>query len=246
MSERIKNSFKHGVIPFFVMIIFVSLTIMLSNLIKSLNETEIQVVSYVADEETNPSYGRLIYCLSSFVVSFILITIAKIIYESKYNIMLLTWTISVIGGTMIWQSVGEYSWHYGLWVRTEEGDYIFENFPRIESFQGFQLLIPLLILFFYIRNKIDFCVLTYIATFLSNWLGHILLIGTYHIAINFKLSMDILTWFKISGIVNAVIFFIIGTILILSDKTSKETKYISTLCWYIGVGDIVFGIAGLH
>lgn len=103
-----------------------------------------------------------------------------------------------------------------------------------------------MLFFFYIRDKIGFGVLVCLGAFLSNWFGHVWLIGTYPFAITFSSTIDFETWNRILGSISTVIFLTLGTFLILTYKTNRETKYLSTLYWYIGLGNIVFGIIGIE
>ena len=109
--------------------------------IKSWDSTRFLPVMEVAGEETDATIGRLITCVVLFICS-----LASVIYAERFNKkspdqLALPWTLATLGGTLLWVSIGECSWHFGFNVVSDEGEILFTNFPRIESIQGIPLML---------------------------------------------------------------------------------------------------------
>ncbi|MBR2787376.1 MAG: hypothetical protein IKD76_07890 [Clostridia bacterium] len=239
--SRIKTGLKNGIVPFIIMCTTMVLSIVLFRIFRAMNGTVIQEVSEVAGEETNPTVGRLIYCGLSFVLSFILVTTAHRLYKKNKDSLILPWTLAVTGGTMLWQSIGESLWHFGLTIVNDEGEASFANFPRIECMQGLPFIILTIILFFTMHKELGFAVTSWLAAFIGNWFGHIIMIGTYPIALALGYTSDMVSWYRTVGIVSSITFGITGLVLMFGN-TKRETKYLASTCLFIAYGSLVYGV----
>ncbi len=110
----------------------------------------------------------------------------------------LPWTLATLGGTLLWSSVGECSWHFGLNVVSDEGEIIFTNFPRIESIQGFPFMILTLLALVAVRKKAPFPLMSYALAFVGNWYGHLCMMGLYPIAMacGMKVELPVFTGYQ--------------------------------------------------
>ena len=216
-------------------VIFSSITIIFATafvfggfyFIKSLNNTLICQITDVAGEETTLSLG--------------LVVIAEKKWKTEESHMLVIWTMAVLGGTLLWTSVGECSWHFGFKVMSDEGDQMFTSFPRIECIHGIPFFILSVLLFVTCYKKFSFPVASYIFAFLGNWYGHLCMIAAYPIARAMGSNMGLAAFYKLSAIVNAVIIAVIGVVL-LKGKTEKTTKYLASVCFYVALGNVLFGV----
>jgi len=261
MKLQIKDGIKNGIFPLGMMVLSMGILTGIFMSFRNLSKTNIHQVSEVTGEETSPTITRLILCILCFILSIILTIIAEIIdkkssdndgvdlmrnenennSKNKNKSLMMTWILATTGGILLWQSIGECSWHFGLEVEDDDGGKSFANFPRIESLQGFPLFIILLLIFLYGYNKLGFGVESYLGSFLGNWYGHICMIGTYPIALAFGVQMEMVSWYRLSGIINFVIFGCLGLYLIFTER-SKKVKYLSSISLYAAIGIIVFGV----
>lgn len=244
MKDTIKNGCKNGLLPFLVMFVTMGLSIVVFRLFRAMNGTEIQPVMDVAGEETNPTIGRLIYMCLAFAASITLTAIAAHKIRTDKDKLMLPWVLGVTSGTMMWQSLGESSWHYGLHILNDEGEAAFVNFPRIESMQGLPFLILLMIFVtvLIIKHELNFGIAAFFMSFIGNWFGHACMIGTYPIALMFNEQMPMVTWYRISGGVVAAITAVIGIWLAFSGKTERQTKYLSSIFFFIAYGCLLYGV----
>ena len=118
----------------------------------------------------------------------------------------LPWTLATLGGTLLWVSIGECSWHFGLNVVSDEGKIIFTNFPRIESVQGIPFMILTLIAFGAARKKASFPLMSYSLAFAANWYGHLCMMRLYPIAMVCGMKVELPVFYRASGLIHTFIF----------------------------------------
>ena len=208
--------------------------------IKSVSNKLICQVADVAGEETDPTLGRLICCITFFVLSLVLVLLANRRWKATPDKMLLTFTMSILGGTLLWTSVGECSWHFGFNILTDEGADAFASFPRIESVQGLPFFLLCVLIFIAFVKKMGFPIAAYILTFLGNWYGHLCMIAAYPIAVALGSNMELPVFYRASALVNAGVIAAVGLSLI-TGKTKKTTKYLAAVCIYVALGNVLFG-----
>ena len=107
--------------------------------IKSWNTTRILPVVDVAGEETDATIGRLIICVTLFFISLASVILAGRFGKKSPDHLALPWTLATLGGTLLWVSIGECSWHFGFNVMSNEGQILFTNFPASKVFREFLL-----------------------------------------------------------------------------------------------------------
>lgn len=240
-SLKMKFSYKDTFIPSIVMIFITALVFAGFYMVKSVNDNLICQITEVAGEETNPSVGRLICCLLFFSLSVVLVIIAEKRWKADSEKLLFTWSLAAMGGTLLWTSIGECSWHFGLNVISDEGAEIFASFPRIESVQGLPFFILSILIFAACYRKMSFPLASYVFAFLGNWYGHLCMIAAYPIAKAIGISMELGTFYKASALINALIILGVGIVLI-AGKTKRTTKYMAAVCMYVALGNVLFGI----
>lgn len=107
--------------------------------IKSWNSTRFLPVMDVAGEETDASIGRLIVCVVFFVSSLASVNLAVHFWKKSPDHLALPWTLATLGGTLLWITIGECSWHFGFNVMSDKGEILFTNFSALKVSRGFLL-----------------------------------------------------------------------------------------------------------
>ena len=240
-SVSIRKDNKDIFLPSIIIIFITAFVFAGFYLIKSVDNDLVCRITDVAGEETDPTMGRLIVCLTYFVSSLVLVTVADRRWKKDTDKLLLNWTLAVLGGTLLWTSVGECSWHFGLDVVSDEGTKMFASFPRIESIHGVPFFILGCLTFAVCFRKVSFPIASYMLAFLGNWYGHLCMIAAYPIAQAMGCRMDLAGFYKASALVNALVIAAAGVYLI-AGKTRRTTKYMAAICMYVALGNVLFGI----
>ena len=230
-------------LPVTIMLLIMGLVMGSFMVIKSCNNDMIQQIGDVAGEATDPSVGRLIACVLFFVLSVAFMLLSDRIWKKNPERLQLPWSLSAVGGTLLWVSIGECLWHFGFDVVSDEGEMLFSNFPRIESIQGMPFLIPvaLVVVMLLMQKNRPFPLLVHMMTFLANWYGHLCMIGAYPIALASGVEMELASFYRLSGLINFVIFLFAG-IYLTYKKTGRETKYYAATFIYLALGTLIFGV----
>lgn len=147
-----------------------------------------------------------------------------------------------MGGTLLWITIGECSWHYGFNVLNDEGETLFTNFPRIESIQGMPLMIVTLLVLAMAWKNMPFPLMAYALTFAGNWYGHLSMIGLYPIAMACGMKTELPVFYRASGLIHTFIFSAAGLFLILRKGTKRENRYYSAVLLYVALGTLMFGV----
>ena len=239
-THKLKLNYKDTFLPSLTLIFATALVFAGFYSIKSVSDHLICQIADVAGEETNPTLGRLICCLIFFSLSILLAILAGRRWRSVPDKMLLTWTMSVLGGTLLWTSVGECSWHFGLKVLNDEGISTFASFPRLESVQGVPIFILEVLLFIACHKKMSFPLSAYLLVFIGNWYGHLCMIAAYPVAMLIRSDLDLEVFYKASALINAIVIAAVGIKLILGN-TKITTKYLAAVCIYVALGNLLFG-----
>ena len=192
----------------------------------------LQPVSVIGDEQTNPNLIRLIYMLAAIPLSFVLVRLVRGASFKKQ------FWISLVSGILLWQGVGECSWHFGLFI---DGGFL--NFPRIEGMQGtFVLLFLALPLFVYgwKKSALTWPVKVFCLSFFTNWLPHWLMIGLADL-LGSVISSN--TWYLIAAICIGLPCFIVALWLIFRRAKTQEGRYLLSILLYGGLGMTMEGFA---
>ena len=136
---KVKDGIKEGIIPALIQFIILAFVIIeFAVFIGSRNGLPNLRPSVLnGGEPTNPNIIRLVYVymIAAFFGSLICAAISSHLCKDEKNTVKSFW-ISIAGGTLLWQSVGECSWHFGLKC---ENRYL--SFVHIENGSSLFLLI---------------------------------------------------------------------------------------------------------
>ncbi len=175
-KEKLILGLKQGMLPLLIQFAFTAVCIVFFALVIANDSIpllkNVPVVLH-GDELSDPTLTRFIYMIICFpAVVFLLIWAGKI-KQSRFAF----WP-AFVAGIMLWQAIGECSWHFGLWVGPQDNA-VFVSFPRIEAVQGLFILILIIPLFILCVKKkcLSFVLTTFILTFLATWVGHYLTMG---------------------------------------------------------------------
>ncbi len=241
-THKLKLNYKDAFLPSLTLILATALVFAGFYAVKSVSGRLICQITDVAGEETDPTLGRLICCLIFFSLSILLAILAVRRWKAVPDKMLLTWTMSVLGGTLLWTSEGECSWHFGLKVLNDEGISTFASFPRLESIQGLPVFVLGVLLFIACHRKMSFPLSAYLLVFIGNWYGHLCMIAAYPVAMLIRSDLNLESFYKASALINAIIIAAVGLKLIFGN-TKRTTKYLAAVCIYVALGNLLFGCA---
>ena len=188
-------------------------------------------------EFVDPNPMRLTFSLLAFVLSFFLAAWAEK-KGSRGEIWPAFW-IAYTGGTLLWQGVGECSWHFGF----RGPDYLI-CFVHLESSASLFLVLMTTALLIYCAKKKAFGwgVWVFVLTFIGNWFGHFVQIGTYPIV---HTLMEESSWYKITGAGFGIPTTLLALYLNFRKARSTQEHLCCCLLLYFGIGIIVTGVAGI-
>jgi hypothetical protein len=232
--DRKKSGWRESVVP--ALIQFGILVIVIMEFLLLIGPKNglaaLQPVSSIGDEQTNPNLIRLIYMLVCIPLSFVLVRLVRGAGFKKQ------FWIPLIAGILLWQGVGECSWHFGLFF---DGKIL--NFPRLEGMQGtFILLFLVLPLFLFAWRKaaLSWPVKIFCMSFLVNWLPHWLMIGVGDL-LGTIVSRN--TWYLIAAICIGLPCFVTALWLVFRKARTREDRYMLSILLYGGLGMTMEGFA---
>ena len=193
---------------------------------------------HVDDGETvDPNPMRMAFMLTGFVIAFVLAYFAD--RKGKKGKVLSAFFTGYAGGTLLWQSVGECAWHFSI-----EGEDYLMCFPHIEGASAIFLVVMTTILLVYCfhRQAFSWGVWVFVLSFVGNWFGHFVLIGTYPL-VHTMLEEDV--WFKGAGAVLGILSCLGAILLGVHAARDTKARLCCALMLYFGIGIIVTGVAGI-
>ena len=226
---------KEFVLPFFWQFVLVVVAIVPHRLFINRGNYILPQTTYLG-ELTSPTSGRLVFAVSAMILCFVFAFISSKL--AKKEKLFLSFTVGILSGTFLWQSLGEDLWHFGIY---ENGELV--NFLKLESIQVLPIVLPFLLFVLYgmFRKSFDFGILCAVSSFLCNWMGHYCSHATYPIVASF---MEISKWYIISGIAFGGVLLLLGIYLGVFASRDKKGRYFSSIVAYIGVAIFVFGMIG--
>lgn len=193
---------------------------------------------HVDDGETvDPNPMRMAFMLTGFVIAFVLAYFAD--RKGKDGKVLSSFFTGYAGGTLLWQSVGECAWHFSI-----EGEDYLMCFPHIEGASAIFMVVMTTILLVYCfrRQAFSWGVWVFVLSFVGNWFGHFILIGTYPL-VHTMLEEDV--WFKGAGAVLGILTCLGAILLGVHAARDTKARLCCALMLYFGIGIIVTGVAGI-
>ena len=236
---NVKAGLKEGIIPALIQFVILAFVIIeFSVFIGSGNGLPNVIPSVLnGGEPTNPNIVRLVYMIAAFLVSLICAAVSSHLCTDKKNTVKSFW-MSIAGGTLLWQSVGECSWHFGLKC---ENDYL--NFAHIENSSSLFLLILFILLLGYCarRKAFNWGIGIFLFTFLINWGGHFIQIGTYPLASEW-FSED--AWFRYIGLSAGIPGILFSLYCIFRAAKDNKGRLFSSILLYTSACMIFTGVNG--
>jgi len=223
-------------IPFILQLLLLFILMFVHNISVSQGNLILKSIQ-IGDEMSSPTTGRLIYMIVAFIMFIITVIFANKYSKSceKKKIKLSFW-LGIISGTLLWQAIGEDSWNFG--VQTENG---FMNFSQLESISVILILAVFLFFLVYVmkQNALSFGVGITITSFLCNWLGHYVMLGTYPFV---HTIFEERTWILLSGSVSGAIILIGSIFYVIKKADSIKERLFCSVMTYIAVGMIALAI----
>lgn len=235
LYHKPEKLWKEFFLPFLCQFVLVVLAIIPHRLSIRLGEFVLPQVEYLG-EMTSPTAGRLTFAVCAMLGYFAFSYIAHILAQKEMDFP--AFLIGIFAGTLLWQSIGEDLWNFGIYV---DGDLV--NFLKLESIQVLPIVPPILIaVAFGMRHHwFDFGILCVITSFLCNWMGHYCSMATYPIVSG---SMDEAKWYIISGIGFGATLTLLGLYLGIAASVDRKGRMFSSIVCYLGIAIFVFGMIG--
>ena len=189
-------------------------------------------------EWVDPNPMRLCFMLLAFVASFVIAYMADRLSDKGADVLKI-FLLGYVGGTMLWQSTGECAWHFS--IPTDE--YIM-CFPHIEGASALIMVIvvTILLLYCYRRRAFSWGVWVFVLSFVGNWFGHFVQIGTYPLVAS---VMTERVWFNLTGSVIGSLTCVAALLLAFLFARTQKARLCCCLMLYFGIGIIVTGVAGI-
>ena len=188
-------------------------------------------------EAVDSSPTRLAFMCLAFVLAFLFGWLAC--KTGRKGKILPAFWLGYTGGTLLWQSTGECAWHFSIVT-----DNYLMCFPHIEGASALILVIvtTILLVYCYGRNAFDWGVWVFVLSFIGNWFGHFVLIGTYPLVSGL---MEEESWFKGAGLIIGLATIMTALFLNYHAARSRQARLCCCLMLYFGIGIIVTGVSGI-
>lgn len=193
---------------------------------------------HVDDGETvDPNPLRLAFMLTAFAAAFIFAYFAE--KAGKQGKTYAAYWLGFTGGTLIWQSVGEASWHFSLPCE----DFLI-CFTHLESSASLWLVLLTTVLLAYCakRRAFGWGAWIFILTFVGHWFTHFAQIGTFPLV---SKLMEEGQWYVITGSVLGISTTLAALWLNFFAARTTKARLCSCLLLYFGLGIIVTGVGGV-
>lgn len=195
------------------------------------HKSPLMISQVSSDINNDPNLIRFIYMFLALALAGILLFVS-----SRQTSIRKSFWLSLIGGILLWQAIGECSWHFGFEIAGEN-----VYFPKIEGSQGtfmLVLIIPLLV-YLMIKKIIPWFLLVFIASFMLNWLGHFVLIGIE------PWFNGMIPWLKVGGYLIGGGGSLLLSYGILFKARTLEQRLMLSMLLYTCIGIMVEGVFGI-
>ena len=188
-------------------------------------------------ETVDPNPMRMVFMLLGFVLSFVFAFFAG--RKGKLGRVLPSFFLGYTGGTLLWQSVGECAWHFSI-----VGEDYLMCFPHIEGASAIFMVIitTILLIYCFKREAFSWGIWVFVLSFVGNWFGHFVLIGTYPL-VHSLLEEEL--WFKGAGAILGTLTCAAAVLLNIFSAKDIKARLCCCLMLYFGIGIIVTGVTGI-
>ena len=234
-----RTALREGVLPICGVVAITAVLVAVLALLLHIGKDMAPVIPiHVDDGETvDPNPMRLLFMLTAFVLSFFLAAVAD--RKGKEGKVFPAFWFGYAAGTLLWQSMGECAWHFSLEVE----DYLM-CFPHIEGASALfmVIIVTILLAYCYKRSAFSWGVWVFVLSFVGNWFGHFVMIGTYPL-VHGIFEEDL--WFKWSGAVIGALTCAGALLLDFFAARTTKARLCCCLMLYFGLGIILTGFAGI-
>lgn len=185
--------------------------------------------SLVGGELTKPTSGRLAFGLLALVLWFVFSWVAS--KAAKKNRDLASSLFGFAAGILLWQFIGEISWHYSV------GGVHFVPFESITTFPV-AILFILLMLYGKKHHSFDWGIWCMLLSFAFNWMGHYIMEGTYPFVASF---VDPHHWYMGTSVIAGTCGLIYSIVFLLFRARTRRGRILASMITYISIGVLIFG-----
>lgn len=190
----------------------------------------LETPSAVGDEQTKPTVGRLIYGLLAMALWFVFSFIAS--RAAKKDRHYASSFFGFAAGILLWQFIGEISWHYSI------GGVHFVPFESVTTFPIACLMI-LLLIYGKKHHSFDWGIWCMLLSFAFNWMGHYVMEGTYPFVATL---VDQHHWYVGASVVSGVCGFVYSVVFLLFRVKTRRGRILASMMTYISIGVLAFGL----
>ena len=190
----------------------------------------LETPSMVGKELTKPTAGRLAFGVLAIVLWLVFSHIASRAANRDQH-----YASSFFGfaaGILLWQFIGEISWHYSV------GGVHFVPFESITTFPVACLFI-LLMIYGKKHHSFDWGIWCMLLSFAFNWMGHYVMEGTYPFVASL---VDQHTWYLCAAVTSGVCGFVFSILYLLFRVKTRRGRILASMITYISVGVLAFGL----
>lgn len=239
MNQNNKTALREGVLPLLGLLGITGVLVLIFYLCLYLGHDMNSVIPPHIDdgEEVDPNPLRLVFMIVGFAVSMVLAYMAD--RKGQEGKIYPAFWLGYTGGTLIWQSVGEASWHFSLPC----GDFLI-CFAHLESGASLWLVLmtAILLAYCYRRKAFGWGAWVFILSFVGNWFGHFIQIGTYPLV---SALMEEGHWYMLVGATVGILTVLAALWLNFRKASGTKEHLLCCLMLYFGIGIITTGVGGL-
>lgn len=184
----------------------------------------------VGEQLTKPTVGRLAFGILAIVLWFVFSLAAS--NAANRNKHYASSFFGFAAGILLWQFIGEISWHYSV------GGVHFVPFESVTTFPIACLFI-LLLIYGKKHHSFDWGVWCMLLSFAFNWMGHYVMEGTYPFVASL---IDQHTWYVCASVVSGVCGFVFSIIYLLFRVKTRRGRILASMLTYISIGVLAFGL----
>ena len=238
-TATVRTVLREGVYPLWMLLVITGILVAVFAVFITSGASMTPVIPPHMDdgEEVDPNPLRLAFMCLAFLAAFVFAEIAR--RKGRQGRTLAAFLYGYTGGTLLWQSVGECAWHFSI-----VGEDYLMCFPHLEGASAIPLVIlsTALILYCWKRKAFEWGIWAFALSFIGNWFGHFLLIGTYPLV---HTVMEEHQWFILSGLVLGILTILASLYLAFFSARTQKARLCCCLMLYFGIGMIVTGVGGI-